>query len=387
MSQLRDRETSHLNSSDTGQLVNEHASLFDPLALRGITLRNRIVVSPMCQYSCDRQDGVATDWHFVHLGSRAVGGAALVFTEATAVEARGRISPQDLGLWNDEQIEPLARITRFIKEQGAVAGIQLAHAGRKASVRQPWHGGGPVPEDEGGWPVVGPSPLPFAEHYPVPHELSVDEIGDVVSAFARAAERSLAAGFEVIELHAAHGYLYHQFLSPASNTRTDRYGGSFENRIRIVVETVRAVRRVWPEHLPLVVRISATDWLEDAVRIPSWTLEQSIALARVLREEGVDVIDCSSGGNVPHVHVPAGPGYQTSFAERIRRDASIRTMAVGMITTPEQADSILRSAQADLVALAREELRDPYWPLRAARVLGHDVAWPDQYERARKYLG
>lgn len=387
MSQLQDREISHLTPSDARQLVNEHASLFDPLALRGITLRNRIVVSPMCQYSCDRQDGMATDWHFVHLASRAVGGAALVFTEATAVEARGRISPQDLGLWNDEQIEPLARITRFIKEHGAVAGIQLAHAGRKASVRQPWRGGGPAPVEEGGWSVVGPSPLPFAEHYPVPHELSVDEIGDVVSAFARAAERSLAAGFEVIELHAAHGYLYHQFLSPASNTRTDRYGGSFENRIRIVVETVRAVRRVWPENLPLVVRISATDWLEDAAGTPSWTLEQSVALARVLREEGVDVIDCSSGGNVPRVHVPVGPGYQTGFAERVRREAGVRTMAVGMITTPEQADSILRSGQADLVALAREELRDPYWPLRAARVLGHDVAWPDQYERARTYLG
>lgn len=386
MSQLQDRETNRFDVPDAQQVINGRASLFDPLALRGVTLRNRIVVSPMCQYSCNRQDGVATDWHFVHLASRAVGGAAMVFTEAAAVEARGRISPQDLGIWNDEQIAPLARITHFIKEQGAVAGIQLAHAGRKASVRKPWEGGGPVPAGEGAWPVVGPSPLPFAEHYPVPHELSVEEIGNVVGAFAYAAERSLAAGFEAIELHAAHGYLYHQFLSPASNIRTDRYGGAFENRIRIVVETVRTVRRVWPERLPLFVRISATDWLEDAAGTPSWTVEQSVALARVLREEGVDVVDCSSGGNVPRVHVPAGPGYQTGFAERIRREAGIRTMAVGMITTPEQADSIVRSGQADLVALAREELRNPYWPLRAARVLGHDVAWPDQYERARQYL-
>ena len=386
MSQLEDQDVGEPVPSNAGQPLNARASLFDPLTLRDVMLRNRIVVSPMCQYSCDRQDGMATDWHFVHLGSRAVGGAALVFTEAAAVEKRGRISPQDLGIWNDEQIEPLARITRFIREQRAVAGIQLAHAGRKASVHRPWEGGGPVGKHEGAWPVVGPSPLPFAESYPIPHELSPDEIGDVIAAFARAAERSLAAGFEVVEVHAAHGYLYHEFLSPGSNHRTDRYGGSFENRIRIVVETARAIRRVWPERLPLFVRVSATDWLEGTSGTPSWTLEQSVALARVLREEGVDVLDCSSGGNVPHVHVPTGPGYQTGFAERIRREAGIRTMAIGMITTPEQADSILRSGQADLVALAREELRDPYWPLRAARTLGRDVSWPEQYERARQYL-
>lgn len=372
--------------SDVQPPLAERASLFEPLSLRGVALRNRIVVSPMCQYSCDRLDGKATDWHFVHLASRAVGGAALVFTEATAVEARGRISPQDLGIWNDDQIEPLARITSFVKAQGAVPGIQLAHAGRKASVRRPWEGGGPLGPHEGAWPVVGPSPLPFAEGYPVPHELSLDEIGGVIAAFAQAAECALAAGFEAIEIHAAHGYLYHQFLSPASNSRGDRYGGAFENRVRIVMETARAIRRVWPERLPFFVRVSATDWLEDAPDTPSWTLEQTVALARMLRDEGVDVVDCSSGGNVPRVHIPAGPGYQTGFAERIRREAGIRTMAIGMITTSEQADSILRGGQADLIALAREELRDPYWPLRAARVLGHDIAWPAQYERARQYL-
>lgn len=385
MSQLDTEDRSEPLHSAAEPALSRQASLFEPLALRGVTLRNRVVVSPMCQYSCERKDGKATDWHFVHLASRAVGGAALVFAEATAVEARGRISPQDLGLWNDDQIEPLARITSFIRAQGAIAGIQLAHAGRKASVRRPWEGGGPLMHDEGAWSVVGPSPLPFAEGYPVPHDLSVEEIADIVVEFARAAERSLAAGFQAAELHAAHGYLIHQFLSPASNHRTDRYGGSFENRIHIVVEAVRAIRRVWPERLPLFVRVSATDWLEDAPDTPSWTVEQTVALARVLRDEGVDVIDCSSGGNVPHVHVPTGPGYQTGFAERVRREASIRTMAIGMITAPEQADAILRSGQADLISLAREELRDPYWPLRAARTLGHDVTWPEQYERARLY--
>ncbi len=386
MSQLQDREASEPIQANQMTPRAERASLFDRLRLRGLTLRNRVVVSPMCQYSCDWQDGIATDWHFVHLGSRAVGGAALVFTEAAAVEARGRISPQDLGIWNDDQVAPLARITRFLKDQGAVAGVQLAHAGRKASVHRPWEGGGPAGASEGGWPVVGPSPLPFAEGYPVPAELSLEDIETIVGAFARAAERALTAGFETIELHAAHGYLLHEFLSPASNTRTDRYGGPFENRIRIVIETVQAIRRVWPERLPLFVRISATDWLEDAPDVPSWTLDQSVALARLLAGHGVDIIDCSSGGNVPHVHVPAGPGYQTSFAESIRHEARIRTMAVGMITTPEQADSILRSGQADLIALAREELRDPYWTLRAARTLGHEITWPDQYERARRYL-
>lgn len=371
-------------SSQSGHSSAEQPSdLFSPFQVRGVTFRNRIVVSPMCQYSCFDRDGRATDWHFVHLGSRAVGGAALVLAEATAVEARGRISPQDLGLWQDDQIAPLGRITRFISAQGAVPGVQLAHAGRKASVAAPWEGGGAVDEALGGWSVVGPSPIPFSESYKTPHELSTEEIGDVVAAFARSAERSLAAGFQMIELHAAHGYLFHEFLSPASNHRQDRYGGSFENRIRIVIEATRAVRAVWPERLPLFVRVSATDWLDEQPDVPSWTLEQTVALARVLREEGVDVVDCSSGGNIAHVHIPAGPGYQTRFAERVRREADIPTMAVGLITSPQQADHIIQSGQADLVALAREELRDPNWPLRAAHKLKRDIPWPKQYERAR----
>jgi len=349
--------------------------LFDPLALRSLTLRNRIAVSPMCQYSS--REGFATDWHLVHLGSRAVGGAALVFTEATAVLATGRISPQDLGIWDDAHVEALGRIARFIDAQGAVPGMQLAHAGRKASTRRPWEGTGAVPESEGGWVPVAPSALRFDESYPEPRALEAAEIPSVVTGFADAARRAHAAGFRVIEIHAAHGYLLHEFLSPLSNRRSDGYGGSFEHRSRLVREVVRAVREVWPETLPLFVRISATDWQEGG-----WDLEQSIALARVLRPLGVDLIDCSSGGTVPRAAVPVGPGYQTPFAERIRHEAGIATGAVGLITSPVQADHIVRTGQADLVMLAREMLRDPYWSLRAARELGQPTSWPAQYLRA-----
>ena len=351
--------------------------LFTPLKLRELTLRNRIAVSPMCQYSA--QDGRANDWHLVHLGSRAVGGAALVIVEATAVEARGRISPADLGLWEDGQIEPLARIVRFVEEQGALACLQIAHAGRKASTRAPWdQGGAPVPPDEGGWPVVAPSPLPFAPGHPVPTALDAAGIAAVTRAFADAAKRALVAGFRSIEVHAAHGYLAHQFLSPISNRREDAYGGSFENRTRFAREVVSAVRQVWPERWPLLVRISATDWMDGG-----WNVDESVALCRMLRELGADLIDTSSGGMVATARVPLGPGYQTSFAERIRREAGVATGAVGMITSPEQADTIVRTGQADLVLLARELLRDPYWPLHASTRLRAEMEWPRQYLRAK----
>jgi 2,4-dienoyl-CoA reductase-like NADH-dependent reductase (Old Yellow Enzyme family) len=351
--------------------------LFDELKIRGLTLRNRIAVSPMCQYSCT--DGLANDWHFVHLASRAVGGAALVFTEATAVTADGRISPQDLGIWNDAQRDALARIVSFIDSQGAVAGVQLAHAGRKASTRRPWgNPGGAAPEAEGGWPIVhAPSAMAFASDYLVPHAMTEAEIAEVVEAFAAAARRALHAGFRVIELHAAHGYLLHEFLSPLSNTRTDGYGGSFENRVRFVREVATAVRRVWPESHALFARISATDWTPGG-----WDLPQSVQLAKILKECGVDLIDCSSGGNVATAKIPIGPGYQTPFAEAVRRDAGIPTGTVGMITDAIQAEHVIRTEQADIVLLARELLRDPYWPLRAARELGHEMGWPAQYLRA-----
>lgn len=352
------------------------SDLFTPLTIRDVTLRNRIAVAPMCQYSS--HDGIADDWHLVHLGSRAVGGAGLVITEATAVQPEGRISPQDLGIYKEEHVEALARITRFIREQGAVAGVQLAHAGRKASTARPWEGGGPVGRDQGGWvPIVGPSPLAFDEGYQTPEAMDAAGIASVVEAFSVAARRSLEAGFEVIELHAAHGYLLHQFLSPLSNQRDDAYGGSFENRTRLVREVVEAVRREWPERLPLLVRLSATDWVEGG-----WDIDQSVALARLLKPLGVDMIDCSSGGLVPHVRIPVGPGYQVAFAERIRREADIPTGAVGLITEPGHADGIVRDGQADLVLLARELLRDPYWPRRAARKLGREITPPAQYGRA-----
>jgi 2,4-dienoyl-CoA reductase-like NADH-dependent reductase (Old Yellow Enzyme family) len=350
--------------------------LFDPLAIRDITFANRVFVSPMCQYSST--DGYANDWHFVHLGSRAVGGAGLVFTEATAVLPEGRISPQDLGIWMDDHIEPLARVVRFIHEQGSVAGMQLAHAGRKASTYAPGAGHGMVPENKGGWKnVVAPSAVAFMDGYPMPQALSIDGIKSIVSAFAAAARRACDAGFRVIEIHAAHGYLIHESLSPLSNRRTDAYGGSFENRTRILREIVAAVRGSWPERAPLFVRISATDWIDGG-----WDIQQSVELARQLKELGADLIDCSSGGNVPHAKIPVGPGYQTRFAEQVRREASILTGAVGMITSPIQAEHIMVTGQADAVLIARELLRDPYWPLRAARDLGQTISWPVQYLRA-----
>lgn len=351
--------------------------LFAPFTLRGVTLRNRIGVSPMCQYSS--HDGFANDWHLVHLGSRASGGAALVIAEATAVEARGRISPQDLGIWDDAHVEMLARISQFIKSQGAVPAIQLAHAGRKASTVRPWEGSGPVGADKGGWQPVGASAVSFAENYPTPAELSIHEIAKVCDAFRAAAVRAHDAGFDWVEIHAAHGYLLHSFLSPLSNHRTDAYGGSFDNRIRLLLETARTMRTVWPDAKPLTVRLSCTDWVEGG-----WTLEESIELARRLKDEGVDLIDCSSGGAVPYAKVPIGAGYQTPFAERIRRETQIPTAAVGMITQPMQADEIVRNDRADLVLLARELLRDPYWPIHAAQTLHQreQAAIPPQYARA-----
>jgi len=349
--------------------------LFAPLHIRGIQIPNRVTVSPMCQYSCE--NGFANDWHLVHLGSRAVGGAGLVMAEASAVEARGRISPWDLGIWSDEHIEPLARIARFLREHGSVPGIQLAHAGRKASTDVPWRGTLPLASAEGGWIPIAPSPVPFNIGHPVPVELTVPEIRFIVEAFVAAAWRALHAGFEVIELHGAHGYLIHQFLSPLSNQRTDAYGASFENRIRFGLEVIQAVRPVWPERLPLFLRISATDWVEGG-----WTLEDSVELARAVRMRGVDLIDCSSGGTVPHASIPASPGYQLPFSDRIRRETGILTGAVGLITEPFQADSIIRSGAADLLLLAREFLREPYWPIKAARALGAEIRVPAQYARA-----
>jgi 2,4-dienoyl-CoA reductase-like NADH-dependent reductase (Old Yellow Enzyme family) len=350
--------------------------LFSPLSLRSVVLRNRVAVSPMCQYSA--VDGLASDWHLVHLGARAVGGAGLVIAEATAVEARGRISPGDLGLWDDGQVEPLARVVRFVEGQGAVAGVQLAHAGRKASTRPPWEGGTALAPGEGGWPVVGPSPIPFSSGSPTPAELDEAGLRAVARAFADAARRARAAGFRLVELHAAHGYLLHQFLSPLSNHRRDGYGGALAGRSRLLREVIAAVRAVWPEELPLWVRLSATDWVPEG-----WDLEQSIALCRGLAELGVDLVDVSSGGSVPSAAVPFGPGYQAAFSERIRREAGISTGAVGGITSPEQADHVVRSGQADVVLVGRELLRDPHFPLRAARILGHEGPWPRQYQRAR----
>jgi 2,4-dienoyl-CoA reductase-like NADH-dependent reductase (Old Yellow Enzyme family) len=352
--------------------------LFEPLTIKSVTLRNRIGVSPMCQYSSE--DGVASDWHLVHLGARAVGGAGLVIAEATAVSAEGRITPGDAGIWTDQQIEPLARITRFLKQHGAVPGIQLAHAGRKASAARPWDGGAHLADGAGGWTPVGPSPIAFGgELTKVPHALTLAEIKQVQADFVAAAERSLAAGYEWMELHAAHGYLAHEFLSPLSNQRTDAYGGSFDNRIRFLIETTRAVRAVWPDSLPFTVRLSCTDWVEGG-----WDIRQSVELSRRLKTEGVDLIDCSSGGGVPHAKIPLGPGYQVPFAEQIRREAGMATAAVGLITEARQADEIIRAGRADLVLLARESLRDPYWPAHAARVLGEAAAAPAprQYARA-----
>lgn len=350
--------------------------LFEPLQLRSLTLRNRIMVSPMCQYSS--RDGFANDWHLVHLGSRAVGGAALVCAEASAVEPRGRITPWDLGIWDDAHVDMLGRIARFVRENGAVPGIQLAHAGRKASTPRPWEKGTNVPPDRGGWEPVGASPIAFGPGYATPRGLELEEIADVVAAFASGARRALAAGFEAAEIHAAHGYLLHSFLSPLSNRRSDRYGGSFENRVRLVLEVTEAVRAVWPDHLPLIVRLSTTDWADGG-----WDVDGSVALAKLLQERGVDLIDCSSAGLVPGAKIPVGPGYQVPAAARVRREAGVPVAAVGLITDAQQAEAILQAGEADLVAIAREELRDPYFPLHAALVLGDDVQWPVQYERAK----
>lgn len=352
--------------------------LFAPFAVKSVTLRNRIGVSPMCMYSSE--DGLANDWHLVHLGARAAGGAGLVIAEATAVSPAGRITPGDAGIWSDRHVEPLARINRFIKGQGAVAGVQLAHAGRKASAARPWEGGAHLAQSSGGWQTVAPSAVAFGGALDkVPTELSVDAIARVQAEFVAAAHRSLAAGYEWLELHSAHGYLAHQFLSPLSNRRTDLYGGDFNNRIRFLVETTQAVRRVWPERLPLTVRLSCTDWVEGG-----WTIEESVELSRRLKTEGVDLIDCSSGGTALAAKIPVGPGYQVAFAERIRRESGIATAAVGMITEARQADDIIRAGQADVVLLAREFLRDPNWPLRAASELGVQPAPspPMQYARA-----
>ena len=350
------------------------AQLLTPLTIREITLRNRIAVSPMCQYSSE--DGFFNDWHLVHLGSRAVGGAGLVCTEATAVVAAGRISPHDAGIWKDEHVEFLARITGFLHSQSAVAGIQLAHAGRKASVRRPWEGGTAIRESEGGWQTAAPSALAFRDTDPAPHALSIGEIKGLVASFGIAAQRALRAGFDLVEIHGAHGYLIHEFCSPLSNQRRDEYGGSLANRMRFAIEVTEAVRAVWPERLPLFYRISATDWVEGG-----WTPDDSVELARHLKTAGVDLIDCSSGGTAEHAKVPLAPGYQVPFAERIRRETGMLTGAVGMITTAEQAEGIIRDGQADMVFLARQFLRDPYFPLHAAAPLGEKAVAPLQYGR------
>ena len=358
--------------------TKNESHLFQSFALKSVTLRNRIGVSPMCQYSSE--DGLANDWHLVHLGSRAIGGAALVIAEATAVSPEGRISPGDAGIWEDKHIEPIARINRFMKQHGAVPGIQIAHAGRKASASRPWEGDHHLSESEGGWPTVAPSAVPFSKKLnKIPRAMTEADIAKVQNDFVAAAKRALAADNEWLELHFAHGYLAHEFLSPLSNQRTDRYGGSFENRIRFAIETTRAVRAAWPDKFPLTVRLSCSDWVPGA-----WDLEQSVELSRRLKAEGVDLIDCSSGGSAPDAKIELGPGYQVPFAEKIRREVGIPTAAVGMITEPKQADEIIRSGKGDLVYMAREFLREPYWPVHAAEALGHaeKVKPPVQYLRA-----
>jgi 2,4-dienoyl-CoA reductase-like NADH-dependent reductase (Old Yellow Enzyme family) len=351
-------------------------TLFDPLTIRSITLRNRIGVSPMCQYCY--VDGFSNDWQVVHLGSRAAGGAGLIIAEASAVEARGRITAHDLGIWSDAHVEPLKRVTSVIKSQGAVAGIQIAHAGRKACTIRPWDGGKPVEKtDAGWWQVVGPGPIKFSEQHQEPHELNKTEIHEIQIAFTAAAKRALTAGFEWLELHAAHGYLIHSFYSPLSNQRKDEYGGSFENRTRFMMETIKSIQTVWPEELPFTVRISGTDWMEGG-----WSVEDSVALAKLLKKAGVDLIDCSSGGNAANAKVPFGAGYQVPISEAVRTGAGIYTAAVGLITSPAQADEIIRNKRADVVLLGREMLRDPYWALHAASALGVTGAVPPQYLRA-----
>jgi 2,4-dienoyl-CoA reductase-like NADH-dependent reductase (Old Yellow Enzyme family) len=352
------------------------AKLFEPLTIKSVTFKNRIAVSPMCQYSA--QDGFMNDWHIVHLGSRAVGGAGLIVVEATAVSAEGRITYGDNGIWKDEHVTNLHRITQFIHEQGAVAGIQLAHAGRKASCDVPWKGGNPISIPAGGWQTLAPSPIPFKEGGDMPLELSAEGIQKVIHDFKHAAQRALAAGFKLIEIHAAHGYLINEFLSPLSNKRTDEYGGTFENRIRLLVNVIQAIKTVWPQTLPLFIRISASDWIEGG-----WSIEDSVKLSKLLKDLGVDLMDCSSGGVIPQVKIPVQPGYQVPFAQKVKQEACILTAAVGLITGAEQAEKILQEQQADLIFLAREFLRDPYFPLHAAKQLGVDIKWAVQYERAK----
>jgi 2,4-dienoyl-CoA reductase-like NADH-dependent reductase (Old Yellow Enzyme family) len=352
------------------------ARLFSPLRLRELVFKNRVFVSPMCQYSA--VDGMPMDWHLVHLGCRAIGGAALVMTEATAVSPEGRISPFDTGIWSREQATAFRKIAEFIRQHGAVAGIQIAHAGRKASTDVPWRGGKPLDTGNGGWQPIGPSPVPFAEGYAVPREMTEAEMERVRNAFAAAARHGQEAGFEVIEVHMAHGYLLHEFLSPLTNRRRDAWGGSLENRLRFPVSVARAVREEWPERLPVLVRVSAMDWVEGG-----WDLPQTIALARELKKIGIDMVDCSSGGAVPDAKIQASPGFQTPFAAAVRREAGIATGAVGLITEPGQAEQIVSTCLADAILIGREFLRDPYWPLHAARSLGVDIPWPSQYERAK----
>jgi 2,4-dienoyl-CoA reductase-like NADH-dependent reductase (Old Yellow Enzyme family) len=352
------------------------ARLYSPLRLRELEFKNRIFVSPMCQYSA--VDGMPTDWHLVHLGSRAVGGAALVMTEATAVSPEGRITPFDTGIWSREQAAEFRKIAGFLRQHGAVAGLQIAHAGRKASTDVPWRGGKPLDTGSGGWQPIAPSPVPFAEGYAVPREMTEADMERVRAAFAASARYGREAGFEVVEVHMAHGYLLHEFLSPLTNRRTDAFGGTLENRLRFPVSVARAVREEWPERLPVFVRVSATDWVEGG-----WDLPQTVALARELKSLGIDMVDCSSGGTVPDAVVPAGPGFQAPFAAAVRREVGIATGAVGLITEPAQAEEIVSTGQADAILIGREFLRDPYWPLHAARSLGVDVPWPSQYERAK----
>lgn len=352
------------------------SKLLSTIKIRNLELRNRIVVSPMCQYSA--KDGLPNDWHLVHLGSRAVGGAGLALTEATAVSPEGRISPADTGIWSAEHVKAFKRITDFVKSQGAAAGIQLAHAGRKASTKIPWEGDGEVPLNSGGWQTIAPSPAKFSENYPMPKEMTQTDIKMVVDQFGDAAKRSLAAGFQVAEIHAAHGYLLHQFLSPLSNHRKDEYGGGLKNRMRLPLEVAKAVREMWPSELPVSVRISATDWIEGG-----WDLVQSIELATELKKIGIDLIDCSSGGIAPGAKIPIGPGYQVKFAEEIKRQTGMMTGAVGLITDARQSENILANCQADVIIMAREFLRDPYFPLHAAKSLGDDPQYPVQYLRAK----
>jgi 2,4-dienoyl-CoA reductase-like NADH-dependent reductase (Old Yellow Enzyme family) len=351
--------------------------LFSPLTIKDISFRNRIVVSPMCQYTS--VDGFAQDWHLVHLGSRAVGGAGLVIQEATAVSPEGRISYSDMGIWKDEHIDMLKRITSFIHEQGAIAGIQLAHAGRKASTEKPWISSKQIQEGEHSWPALAPSPLPFREGEKVPVPLTIDGIQKVINDFKAAAERAKQAGYKVVEIHAAHGYLIHQFLSPLSNQREDAYGGSFENRIRLLLEVIAAIQTVWPSGYPLFVRVSATDWATKG----GWDIEQTVKLSSLLKDKGVDLVDTSTGGLLPHVTIPVAPGYQVQFAGRIKKETGILTGAVGLITEAEQAEQILQEKQADVIILARQLLRDPYFPLHAAAQLNAEIKWPDQYQRAQ----